>query len=81
MYTVIHFNVIEISGCNLSCKGGFTHSTYLPYILIFFLRNILNLDSLVNKKAVSHNNKEGSRGHTIIAHEYIDPLITKPLLF
>lgn len=47
------------------------------------MQNILNLDSLVNKKnpAVSQNNKEGSRGHTCIAHEYIDPLITRPLFF
>lgn len=42
------------------------------------MQNILNLDSLVNKKAVSPNNKEGSRGHTCIAHEYIEPLITRP---
>lgn len=45
------------------------------------MQNILNLDSLVNKKAVSHNNKEGSRGHTCIAHKYIEPLITRPLFF
>lgn len=29
------------------------------------MQNILNLDSLVNKKAVSHNNKEGSRGQEV----------------
>lgn len=45
------------------------------------MQNILNLDSLVNKKAVSHNNKEGSRGHICIAHKYIDPLITRQLFF